>query len=82
MKGVLRKYSREAIQAQLLDFCYLANTHDVIELCEWNNGEGFDVTLSSKEDKIISLTYGEFKAIKKLLKELNKNEQKDTGTDF
>jgi hypothetical protein len=48
----------------LKHYDHLAKEHDFIELCEWHNGEGFDVTIS---DKSISLTWGEFEALTALV---------------
>jgi hypothetical protein len=45
----------------LKNYDHLAKEHDFIELCEWHNGEGFDVTIS--DSKSISLTWGEFEAL-------------------
>jgi hypothetical protein len=39
---------------------HLAKEHDFMELTEWHNGEGFDVTMG---DKQFSLTHGEFSAL-------------------
>jgi hypothetical protein len=65
----MEKYKRLSITDNLKDYCYLAKEHDFIELTEWHNGEGFDTTINQK---IFSLTHGEFKALKKLNKKLFK----------
>jgi hypothetical protein len=44
---------------------------DFIEVSLWNNGEGFDAHLSSHAEQCIRLSWGEFKALKKLVKELD-----------
>lgn len=44
---------------------------DFIEVCEWINGEGFDISITDK--KIISLTRGELDAIDFLTKTLDYN---------
>jgi hypothetical protein len=64
-------YNRKAAFAELKQFCHLAKEHDFVEVAEWNNGEGFDVTISSFSDQIITITHGQFDAIKKLIKTLN-----------
>jgi len=65
-------YKREAIFAELKQFCHLAKEHDFIEITEWNNGEGWDVTINTTSEQNISITYGQFDAIKKLIKQLQK----------
>lgn len=50
-----------------------AKEEDFIEVTEWTNGEGWDITISARNRNFtFGLTYGEFKAIKKLIKELEK----------
>jgi hypothetical protein len=41
-------------------YCHHAKENSFIEVSEWENGEGIDVTLN---DKIISLSWGELDAI-------------------
>jgi hypothetical protein len=65
-------YKREAIFAELKQFCHLAKEHDFIEITEWNNGEGWDITINTTSEQNISITYGQFDAIKKLIKQLQK----------
>ena len=60
---------RRAINASLNDFCYLSKPGDFIEITQWTNYDGYDITIN---DKMFSLTCGEVKAIKKLIKELDK----------
>lgn len=62
------RYSRKAIFAELKDYCVLAKEHDFIEVCEWYNGKGYDITI---DDKTHQFTHGQLKAIKKLVKQLN-----------
>ncbi len=56
-------------------FCHLADKGDVIQLVEWDNGEGFDVvvTRQKSDDAIFSITYGEFEALSVLVKYPVKN---------
>jgi hypothetical protein len=60
---------RKSINAKLNDFCYLNKPDSFIEITEWANGDGFDITIN---DKITSFTCGELDAIKALVKKLNK----------
>jgi hypothetical protein len=65
-------YKLNAAFASLREFDILAKPDDFIEVSLWHNGEGFDVHLSSSGEQSIRLSWGEFKALKKLVKELDK----------
>jgi len=64
-------YKLDAAFAPLSEFDCIAKPDDFIEVSLWNNGEGFDAHLSSHDEQSIKLTWGEFKALKKLVKELD-----------
>lgn len=64
-------YKLDAAFAALTKFDHFAKSDDFIEVSLWHNGEGFDAHLSSNGEQTIRLTWGEFKAIKKLVKELD-----------
>jgi hypothetical protein len=66
----MKKYKRNSIFDELKEYCVLAGDHDFIEITEWANGEGFDVEITSKLSQRFQLTWGEFKALKKLVKSL------------
>jgi hypothetical protein len=69
-------YSRQAIFAELKQFDPLfSKEHDYIEITEWANGEGFDVNINTTQDAKFHLTWGQWDAIKYLIKQLNKIEQ-------
>lgn len=61
-------YHKKSVSDDLRKYCYLAKDNDFIEVTEWHNGEGIDITV---KDKIISLTYGELDAINYLSKTLD-----------
>lgn len=63
---------RMSVFSELKEYCIFAKENAYIEVTEWSNGEGVDVNISSTHEKFISLTHGEFKAMKKLIKALNK----------
>ena len=63
-------YNRKSLMVELKDFDYLAKKDDFIEVTAWENGEGYDIALSDKQ--VISITIGQFDAIKKLIKLFNK----------
>ena len=60
--------SRKAVNDKLKKYDYLAKDEDYIEIVEWTNGEGYDVTIN--DDKIISLTRGQIDAINYLVRSL------------
>lgn len=60
---------RKSVNADLNDFCYLAKPHDFIEVTNWSNLDGYDITIGEKQ---ITLTVGELDAIKALVKKLDK----------
>jgi hypothetical protein len=67
----ISKYKRNAVFADLKEYDVFAKEHDFVEVTEWYNGEGWDVYISTRNDnKMFSLSYGQFKAIKKLIKKL------------
>jgi len=56
----------------ILDDIYHNESTDYVEVCKWHNGEGWDISISDKTT--FSLHYTEFKAIKKLIKMLDNEE--------
>lgn len=63
-------YDRKSLMVELKDFDHLSKKGDFIEVTEWKNGEGYDIALSDKQ--VVSVTIGQFDAIKKLVKLFNK----------
>jgi hypothetical protein len=64
-------YKLDSAFALLSEFDCIAKPDDFIEVSLWHNGEGFDAHFSSHNEQSIKLTWGEFKALKKLVKELD-----------
>lgn len=64
-------YKLDAAFTFLAEFDYFSKPNDFIEVSLWHNGEGFNVDLSSQGDQSFRLTWGQFKALKKLVKELD-----------
>lgn len=58
--------SRKSIHDDLKKYDYLSKDSGYVEVTEWVNGEGIDVTIESGSTKLISLTYGELDAINHL----------------
>ena len=65
----IERNKRNSIYAPLQDAWH--KEHDFVEVTEWTNGEGWDITIS--EDKQISLHFTEFAVIKELIALLEKN---------
>lgn len=64
---------RKSVHIELKEYCHFAKPSDFVEITEWTNGEGYTINISSGfDDKIINVTHGEFDAIKKCIKFLNK----------
>lgn len=60
----METYNRKTKFTELKPYCHMANENDFVEVTEWKNGEGFDVSISDK--KTISLTWGEWECIQAL----------------
>ena len=68
----MEKNKRKAVFTPLKEFCVFAKDDAFIEVVEWANTEGFDVTIETYKSESFSLSYGQFKALKKVVKELQK----------
>jgi hypothetical protein len=55
--------SRKSINDNLRKYDHLAKENSFIEITEWGNGEGWDITI---DDRVISLTWGQLDAIQYL----------------
>lgn len=55
--------SRKSVHDDLKKYDYLSKDGECVEVTEWVNGEGIDVTIDRDSTKLISLTYGELDAI-------------------
>jgi len=70
--------NRKSAFASLEDFCIFSSGErkdkgDFIEVTEWSNGEGYDIHISDADgDKQFSLTWGQYEAMKKCFKKINK----------
>ena len=61
---MMKQYERKAIFTELKPYDIFAKEHDFMEVCEWNNGEGFDVT---KNEQQFSLTWGQWECLQALV---------------
>lgn len=59
---------RKSVYDDLKVYDCLAKSSDFIEVTEWTNGEGWDITIN---EKVISLTFGQLEAINYLIKVLD-----------
>ena len=60
---------RKSVFADLNTFDYLAKENNFIQVTEWTNGEGWDISIN--DDTIFSLTCGQLEAINYLSKKLD-----------
>ena len=63
----MEKVKRKSVNDNLQKYDYLAKDYEFIEVTEWSNGEGWDISIN---DKIIQLTVGQLDAINYLTKAL------------
>lgn len=61
---------RKSVFDELKKYDYCAKDNGFIEVTEWTNGEGWDIHIN---ERLISLTYGELKAINYLINNLDYN---------
>jgi hypothetical protein len=59
---------KKSVNDKLRKYDHLAKDDDFIEVTEWANGEGWDVTINEKQ---LLLTRGELEAIEYLTKSLD-----------
>lgn len=65
-------YSRKTVYDNLKNYDHLSKDSDFIEVTEWHNGEGWDITIN---EQVMVLTRGQLEAINYLTKVL------EYGTD-
>lgn len=68
----MTRSERPTVSDDLKKYCCLAKDNDFIEITEWTNGEGWDITIN---DRYFHLTYGELDAINFLIKYLEYGER-------
>jgi len=66
----METYKRQAAFTEMKEFDHLSKPHDFMEVTLWHNGEGFDVSVS--DEQRFSLSWGQYRALKKLVKEADK----------
>lgn len=65
---------RKTVFDDLNKYDYLSKENDFIEITEWSNGEGWDITLN---ERTIQLTSGQLDAINYLVNVLTYEKKKD-----
>jgi len=68
----IKFYKLDAAFAALEKFDHCAKPDAFIEVALWHNCDGFDVHLNNYGEQSFKLTWREFEALKKLIKELDK----------
>lgn len=71
--------SKKSINDDLQKYDYLKDKSSFIEITEWTNGEGWDITIN---ERIFNLTYGELEAINYLIKALDYESNKVKDKDY
>jgi|TARA_R110000851_G_scaffold319347_1_gene483654 hypothetical protein len=66
----MEKYTKKAVSSSLKKFDVLSGEGGFIEVTEWKNGEGIDVDIVSDLSTRFQLTWGEYDALKALVKKL------------
>lgn len=61
---------RKSIHSDLKNYCPLTKDDSFMEVTEWTTEEGFDVYISGLEHERISMTWGQFRLLKKLVKKI------------
>jgi len=69
--------NRRSINDDLTKYDYLAKKDDFIEVTEWTNGEGYDISLN---ERVISLSNGQLDAINYLIKALDYESRREKTT--
>jgi hypothetical protein len=67
----IERYKLDTAFVFLADYDVVTKGDDFMEMSMWYNGEGFDVILSSQGEQRFGLTWGQYKALKALVKELD-----------
>ena len=69
---MIETYERKSTVAGLNEYCHFAKEHDTIEVVEWVNGEGVDVTIvTGRGDTRLGFTFGEWNCLKMLMKSVD-----------
>lgn len=56
----MKVYNRRSVFLELKHYDHLSKPNEFLEITEWHNGEGFDVTIGERH---FQFTWGEFEAL-------------------
>ena len=60
----IKRYTRKSVMTDLNSYCHFAKENDFIEVTQWENGEGWDITIEAEHDsRMFKLTDGEMRAL-------------------
>lgn len=83
MKKEIKVTNRKSTFVELKDYCIGSMDFDnkdkghFLEVTEWSNGEGYDIHIfDSQGERQIQLSWGQFDAIKKCVKVIDKTHHK------
>lgn len=54
---------RRTVYTDLNNYCHMAKPHEIVEVTDWVNGEGWDISIGNRN---FQLTMGELQAIQVL----------------
>ena len=61
----MEQYQRPARFTELKPYDHFAKEDDFMEVCEWHNGEGFDVIVGTSQQ--FNLTHGQWECLQTLV---------------
>ena len=64
--------TRKTAFSFLKGYCKFSDDDDYVEVTEWSNEKGYDISVGQNDLRILPVTKGQFELIKKLVKKLNK----------
>lgn len=67
----IQRYKLDTAFVTLTEYDVCGKGDDYMEVSLWHNAEGFDVNLNSHGEQRFSLTWGQYKALRALIKELD-----------
>jgi len=60
----IKRYTRKSVMTNLNGYCHFAKEHDFVEVTQWENGEGWDITIEAEQyPRSFKLTDGEMRAL-------------------
>ena len=71
-KDGIGMYERKAGYASLKGWCHHSKDSHFIEVTDWANGEGFDVLIEANRTERVSLTWGQWLLLKRIVKQIDK----------